>query len=535
MSSSSSNSSGPVPGAFMALTLTAVGVLAYYNILRRQEKAASEAAAPATPTRQHSSNTFNSPTSSSAGLSRRSSLSRSSSAKVPKVTQHGRSTVSISALYVYPIRGCEGVSVDKADLVETGFKYDREWAVFLCPSKVPTQQQQPRQAVDAANESVSTTATSPPQSPAPFIPPNASFVQEIVGNETFRISTLTEVPRMRLITAEVDEAAGVLRLTRAVPLPPISDHHEDPTALQQLPITMTVPLTPPPAFDNASVDDSIEPFSPWSITEVSGEQVEGLVSPTLPFRIQNQGTEVGEWLSRILGRKVMLYRACAGSVRKPVLSYWDGNLATEHESVVFHDFASMTIISEEGIHYVRRGMREKCVPHSPFRPSIVVRGTRFPEEDRWSVLQLGGSTPGAVGGTLIKAVSWCPRTRTTNIEESGQFSVTRRIYNFLALTRQVALPNWKGKKESAAPRFAGVVEAPHFLLPASQTATTAGNGGELETHHKDVSPPTREAPMFGIRAFQQHNGRVQVGDVVWVLATHINLPDVKTKLAAMKC
>eukprot|EP00658_Telonema_sp_P-2_P032397 TRINITY_DN24002_c0_g1_i2.p1 TRINITY_DN24002_c0_g1~~TRINITY_DN24002_c0_g1_i2.p1 ORF type:complete len:238 (+),score=7.26 TRINITY_DN24002_c0_g1_i2:153-866(+) len=237
----------------------------------------------------------------------------------------------------------------------------------------------------------------------------------------------------------------------------------------------------------------------------------------------------------------MLYRACAGSVRKPVLSYWDGNLATEHESVVFHDFASMTIISEEGIHYVRRGMREKCVPHSPFRPSIVVRGTRFPEEDKWSVMQLGGSTPGAVGGTLIKAVSWCPRTRTTNIEESGQFSVTRRIYNFLALTRQVALPNWKGKKESAAPRFAGVVEAPHFILPASQTAAN-GDAQQSDTrpHHnqhpqQDVSPPTREAPMFGIRAFQQHNGRVQVGDIVWVLATHINLPDVKTKLAAMKC
>ena len=369
---------------------------------------------------------------------------------------------------------------------------------------------------------------------------------------------------MRLISAQVDEVRGVLQLTRTVPLPPFLDRPCDLEDLKRLPTSITVPLVAPthatrPSPSSESTDAVPSdrcPYAPWSTTEVSGDQVEGLVSPSQPFLIQHQGNEVAEWLSAVLGLKVMLYRACAGCTRKPVLSFWDGNLATEHDSVVFHDFASMTIISEEGLTFIRKGMREKCMRPGPFRPSIVVRGTRFPEEDKWSIIQLGGSTPGAVRGTLIKAVSWCPRTRTLNIDETGKFSSTQRIYNFLELTRQMELPNWKGKRAAAAPKYeapptnASITQssrsfssnplggAPSSFNEASLPASPTNNSAPA-TPHPQAQPveanPPREAPMFGLRAFQQQNGRVQVGDVVWVLATHFNLPDVKTRLAAMKC
>ena len=38
------------------------------------------------------------------------------------------SGVVIEELWIYPIKSCAGISVQKAELGESGFKWDREWS-----------------------------------------------------------------------------------------------------------------------------------------------------------------------------------------------------------------------------------------------------------------------------------------------------------------------------------------------------------------------------------------------------------------------
>ena len=56
-------------------------------------------------------------------------------------------SVTVSALNVYPIKSCAGVSVTEALLIETGLEFDRAWMVVDAQGSFVTQRELPRMAL----------------------------------------------------------------------------------------------------------------------------------------------------------------------------------------------------------------------------------------------------------------------------------------------------------------------------------------------------------------------------------------------------
>lgn len=55
-------------------------------------------------------------------------------------------SVYIHSLHIYPIKSCQGISLDQAELVATGFKYDRHWMLVDSQGRFLTQRQHPQLA-----------------------------------------------------------------------------------------------------------------------------------------------------------------------------------------------------------------------------------------------------------------------------------------------------------------------------------------------------------------------------------------------------
>ncbi len=55
--------------------------------------------------------------------------------------------VTISALYVHPIKSCAGIGVNEALLIETGLEFDRAWMVVDIHGRFLTQRELPRMAL----------------------------------------------------------------------------------------------------------------------------------------------------------------------------------------------------------------------------------------------------------------------------------------------------------------------------------------------------------------------------------------------------
>jgi uncharacterized protein YcbX len=55
--------------------------------------------------------------------------------------------VTISALYVHPVKSCAGISVREALLIETGLEFDRAWMVVDAEGRFVTQRELPRMAL----------------------------------------------------------------------------------------------------------------------------------------------------------------------------------------------------------------------------------------------------------------------------------------------------------------------------------------------------------------------------------------------------
>ena len=47
--------------------------------------------------------------------------------KTVSVKKEDQNSITIEELWIYPIKSCKGIKVNKADIVKTGFKYDREF------------------------------------------------------------------------------------------------------------------------------------------------------------------------------------------------------------------------------------------------------------------------------------------------------------------------------------------------------------------------------------------------------------------------
>ena len=55
--------------------------------------------------------------------------------------------VRIASLYVHPVKSCGGIAVDEALVIETGFEFDRAWAVVDERGVAVTQRELPRMAL----------------------------------------------------------------------------------------------------------------------------------------------------------------------------------------------------------------------------------------------------------------------------------------------------------------------------------------------------------------------------------------------------
>lgn len=52
--------------------------------------------------------------------------------------------VTVTQLWLYPLKSCRGIKVQRATIGPTGFVLDRQWVVCDSGGKFITQRQQPR-------------------------------------------------------------------------------------------------------------------------------------------------------------------------------------------------------------------------------------------------------------------------------------------------------------------------------------------------------------------------------------------------------
>jgi uncharacterized protein YcbX len=55
--------------------------------------------------------------------------------------------IRITALNVYPVKGCRGLALDSARVAATGFEHDREWLIVRPDGRFMTQREEPRLAL----------------------------------------------------------------------------------------------------------------------------------------------------------------------------------------------------------------------------------------------------------------------------------------------------------------------------------------------------------------------------------------------------
>ncbi|HKQ16012.1 MAG TPA: MOSC N-terminal beta barrel domain-containing protein [Steroidobacteraceae bacterium] len=55
--------------------------------------------------------------------------------------------IRITALNIYPIKGCRGIAVESARVAATGFEHDREWLITRPDGRFMTQREEPRLAL----------------------------------------------------------------------------------------------------------------------------------------------------------------------------------------------------------------------------------------------------------------------------------------------------------------------------------------------------------------------------------------------------
>ena len=55
--------------------------------------------------------------------------------------------IRITALNVYPVKGCRGISLESARVAATGFEHDREWLITRPDGRFMTQREEPRLAL----------------------------------------------------------------------------------------------------------------------------------------------------------------------------------------------------------------------------------------------------------------------------------------------------------------------------------------------------------------------------------------------------
>jgi uncharacterized protein len=89
---------------------------------------------------------------------------------MPPRTRLAPSTVTLSGLYVYPIKSCAGISLQSADLSATGLRHDRSWMLVDETGEFMSQRAHPRMALISIRFSAEHLIVSAPDMPDLEIP-----------------------------------------------------------------------------------------------------------------------------------------------------------------------------------------------------------------------------------------------------------------------------------------------------------------------------------------------------------------------------
>src|SRR5215218_11416607 len=92
-------------------------------------------------------------------------------------TLHNVENITLSGLYVYPIKSCAGVSLQGADLSATGLRHDRRWMLVDETGEFMSQRAHPRIALISTRLAPECLIVS-----APGMPELEISLQQMTGN-----------------------------------------------------------------------------------------------------------------------------------------------------------------------------------------------------------------------------------------------------------------------------------------------------------------------------------------------------------------
>ena len=102
--------------------------------------------------------------------------------------------VTIHSLHIYPVKSCQGISLESVELVDTGFKYDRHWMVIDKQGQFLSQRQLPNMALIKARLTPQTLTLSTTQNNQLIIPLTdkaASFTSVKIWNASCRAAIVS--------------------------------------------------------------------------------------------------------------------------------------------------------------------------------------------------------------------------------------------------------------------------------------------------------------------------------------------------------
>ena len=138
-------------------------------------------------------------------------------------------------------------------------------------------------------------------------------------------------------------------------------------------------------------------------TEATGPELEGEIWADRCAAV-DQGDEAAAWFSRFLGAPVRLVRQGARADRPvdPAYARSPGN------QVSFTDGYPFLLASQPSLDDLNARLPEP-LPMNRFRPSLVVEGSQPWDEDRWTLLR--------IGGLELDVVKPCSRCAVTTVDQ----------------------------------------------------------------------------------------------------------------------
>lgn len=368
------------------------------------------------------------------------SCSRSSNnSKIPP-PQVTTTKAKVAQLFVFPVKSCSGVQVNSIELLETGAKWDREWAVVSSETgRVITQREYPilRCITAFVDESAGNLILTYANRRLPAaLPPNGSrLVSSISGSSVAgsgsSFSMLDDAtPASNPESPNAPAADFIVDDDKPTPVSP------SPTApATPLPVaaaTTTTTAAPPqqqifvnprePKAFTLSIRESDEAIATFK-RDGSGDAKPSQILPVVLWGIAGQlfdeGDAVAEFFSSVVGVKVRLGRIFVH--RKPSTSVNHKPVTADDDVVSMHDFSSLHVITDEGVKYVAEladrvpnASKVDRVDALRFRPNVVLSGVPFAEEDFWKTFVVRSSSqsksPAAAAAAInIRVAKHCGR------------------------------------------------------------------------------------------------------------------------------